>query len=201
MKQFFALAILSLITLFTASTARAVSDPPLFSCLQPIGTLTTSYSSGTHGIPGDPRTYTGSDRVYSIDQIHVLQCFCPSDSDNGIQSNWWRVDDLTQDEIDFFVRRGWVYIPNGQPWGLASAPYLVKNDSFSCDEPGRGGNGGQSNGSSSSSNPGSSSDSVGRGGAVLGADSLASTGNSQKIALLYVVGTLSALLAYRLGRG
>jgi hypothetical protein len=202
-RFFITFSLLIVLLVCKTSPAQAVMDPPLFSCLQPIGTLTSSYSIGVHGIPGDGRTYSGSDRVFSIDQSHVLQCFCPSDSSNGIQSNWWRVNELTPEDQDFFIRRGWVFVPNGQPWGLAESPYLVKNDSFQCQESGRGGQGGGDS-STTSTTDGSTSTAdqkANRGGSILGISSLANTGSAQKIMLLYGVGILSALLAYRLGKG
>lgn len=200
MKHIVALVLSALLLAFSFTPTRAVFDPPLFSCLQPIGTTIASYSSGTHGIPGNTGTFTGSDRVFNIDQSHVLQCFCPSDSSNGIQSNWWRITDLSEADQDFFVRRGWVYIPDGQPWGLAQGPYLVKNDSFQCNENGRGGNGGSSDGGIGGGVNGAS-DSQNRGGSILGASSLAGTGSTQKILVLASLGFLSAILAYRVSQG
>jgi hypothetical protein len=174
--------------------AQGIADPPLFSCTHPLGSVIADYDSGVHGIPGDTRTYTGSDTVYNVDDEHVLQCFCPDNSNSGIQSNWWEVSHLSDDERDFFIRRGWVFIPNGGNWGLKNAPYLVKNDGFSCKSDG-GGSGGRSNSSKKNSS--------GRGGVgeVLGVSSLAGTGNSATMlgsfGLSFVFGGLAYIVARR----
>ena len=187
--------------LFAVPT-RAATQPPLFSCQSPAGDVIASYDNGTHGIPGDYGTYTGSDKVYRVTDENVLQCYCPNEGGSGIQSNWWKIPQLSSEEIEYFQKLGWVYIPNGNAWGLADAPYLVKNENFSCGgEGGTGGTGGGSSSSSdnSSSNSSSSNDSNGIGGAVLGA-ALADTGNVRYV-LLFALGTcICSLIAYRVWR-
>lgn len=180
-----------------STQAQAINDPPLFSCQNPIGGTIASYSTGVHGIPGDSSTHTGSDTVYTVDQNHVLQCFCSENNDRGIQSNWWKVSDLSTTEIDFFQRRGWVLVANGQAWGLDAAPYLVKNDSFSCKGTGGGGN---SSSSGSDNGVGGGSSSTTSTGSILGTSTLAATGSAQQIAFLLSIGLLSAYVAYRLSR-
>ena len=117
-----------------ASPASAAVSPPDFpSCLAPTGSLKVSYTSGTHGIPGDLGTYTGSDSVYQVvGSDRLIQCFCPASGTSGIQTNWWKVGDLSGGEIDDFVKLGWIYVPSGALWGLDDVAYLAKNVSFSC---------------------------------------------------------------------
>jgi uncharacterized membrane protein YgcG len=207
MKNFSSIFISIWLLALSTSPIAAQIDPPLFSCVTPVGSVSAEYSSGTHGIVGDTQTYTGSDSVYTIDQNHVLQCFCPAEGTNGIQSNWWLLDDVGQEEIDFFIRRGWILVPDGSLWGLRSASYLVKNDTFTCSGTGGGGNSGGSSSNSSSSNSdnsgtgGSVSNTTqARGGYVLGADTLAATGSVQKIWLTVILGVTSAFLAIKLSR-
>lgn len=207
-KQTFSQRVTLIIALFSATllfapTVKAVADPPLFSCVNPVGSLIAAYDSGVHGIPGDSNTYTGRDRVYQVDESHVLQCFCPENAGSGIQSNWYKVVGLTQEDIEFFVRRGWVHVPNGALWGLSNAPYLVKNDTYQCQN---GGTGGSSGGSSSSSNTsnsssGSSSESnPGRGGSILGASTLATTGNTLQIAGLFFASIFLSWVGYKVSQ-
>lgn len=172
-------AALSFLVSFNA--AKAVNDPPLFTCGLPVGT-TIANTTGTHGIAGDFSTHTGNDIVYNVDGAHVLQCFCPDNSIDGVQSNWWKVDSLSESDKDFFVRRGWVLIPNGSLWGLDNSPYLVKNDSYSC-----GDQGGVAGASASQS---------GSQGSVLGASTFAGTGTEQAIVTFAVLSVLFGTAAF-----
>jgi len=79
------------------------------------------YPTGLHQIVGGSLT-EGSDDVYSLDQNNFVQCFCPSDGDQGIQSNWLRQDE----SID-----GWFFL-NGTQWDLGDLNYAVQNLSFNC---------------------------------------------------------------------
>lgn len=198
-------AVLLAITFYLGSVqpASAVSDPPLFSCQQPVGSVIAAYEEGTHGIPGDTSTHTGSDYVYKVDDAHVLQCFCPEQGQVGIQSNWWKVLQLSMEEVEYYVKRGWVYVPNGQLWGLDESPYLVKNASYECrGVGGSNGSGGSSNGSSSTNNSTNDQGGVGGAGAVLGevlgVSVLAATGGVRTIFLLVMIAGIFAWLAYRL---
>lgn len=189
--------------LATASSVSAVNDPPLFSCTAPVGTITAQYNSGVHGIAGSTATYEGSDVVYTIDEKYVLQCFCPSTGSTGIQSNWWRIDTLSESERESFIRRGWVFIPDGSKWGLQASEYLVRNAEFSC--AGVGGGSSSSNGSSNSSHTSSNDAGVGGGssqeGEVLSATSiLAATGTTTHILMFALAATVSGWATYRLSR-
>ena len=123
--------------LISVSNARAQTIPSFSSCVNPQGSLKASYSQGTHGVPGDTNTYTGSDSVYTLSGDTLVQCLC-TDNGQGIQTNWWRISSLTQDEIAVLISQGWTQVPDGSAWGLDQAPYLIKNSSFAC-FPGTGG--------------------------------------------------------------
>lgn len=210
MKRLVIICLIAILFPLAAPTVKAVSDPPQFSCVSPIGVTIAAYSEGTHGIPGDAGTYTGSDTVYRVDSDHVLQCFCPDNGNNGIQSNWWKVSEASESDINYYEKRGWVYIPNGLLWGLEDSSYFVKNASYSCSsDNGTGGTGGNNNGGGSSSSNtsnssgGSSSSDNGVGGAigsVLGASALAATGTARSIVLFTLVGLVFAWAAFRLRR-
>lgn len=179
-------AVLLIVLSQAVSPAAFASDVPNFtSCVNPKGELKASYETGTHGIAGMPGLYNGKDVVYKISDQALTQCFCPEDG-SGIQTNWWKIEGLSESEIKVYESLGWIYIPNGALWGLDNAPYLAKNSDYTCKS--SGGNGGGENGSNSSSgsssggsssNSSGSNSSVSQGsggiGQVLG---LASTGNS-----------------------
>lgn len=203
MRRLSVLLVLGLFFQLSVQTVRAVSDPPLFTCITPIGEVIATYPSGTHGIPGDNGTYTGSDTVYRIDSDHLLQCFCPDNNQSGIQSNWWKISGLSEEDISFFRKRGWIYVPNGALWGLDEAPYLVRNEFYACQGQGGGSDNGGGGGSSSSSSGGSSSSDSGVGGgagSVLGVSALAETGSARTILAFLIIGGLFAFAAYKLRR-
>lgn len=138
-------AILSVgLLLAVASNARAQTVPSFSSCVNPQGTLKVSYSQGTHGVPGNINTYTGSDSVYTLSGDTLLQCLC-ADNGQGVQTNWWKVSSLTTDEIAVLISQGWTHVPDGSAWGLDQAPYLAQNSNFAC-FPGTGGPSTPSNG-------------------------------------------------------
>lgn len=157
---------------FFGATALTTQSFP--SCVNPQGSVKASYTSGTHGIVGDTRTFNGSDTVYTLTDSTLLQCFCP-DNGQGIQTNWWKVPGITESEKNYYGALGWIYVPTGAPWGLEDTPYLAKNNSFVCG----GGIGG---------------------GEVLGASTigLAATGNTTYILRIAGIGLLSLSLAYLL---
>ncbi len=139
---------LGAVVFFNLSSGNVFAQitPPSFpSCLNPQGVVTSSFSDGIHGIPGNTQSFSGSDIVYTVTPSTVLQCFC-SPTGDGIQSNWWNVSELSNEEIQSFVTAGWVFVPDGSVWGLDAAPYLVQNITFTC----AGGSGGGGGGSSRS---------------------------------------------------
>lgn len=167
--------------------------PSFPACANPSGTVRVSYPSGTHGIVGSQNAFSGADTVYDIGNGNHVQCFCADDG-SGIQTNWWNVSSLSQEEIDILLTQGWTYIPNGAVWGLEEAPFLVQNNNYSC----RGG-GGSTNGSSTSSGGGGgsvagASNSV---GSVLG---LAATGGVIPMYFFGSLGTVSLALGFLLRR-
>jgi hypothetical protein len=166
-----------------AGSANAATTPTFPVCANPGGTVKSSYDSGVHGVPGDSNTYTGKDTVYIISENTLVQCLCPLNG-NGIQTNWWKVSGLSQEEINVLVNEGWISVPNGSAWGLDNAPYLAKNSSYSCSSSGTGGS------SDNKSNGSTNGSSVTKD--IL---SLASTGNSG-----FIYGTFLAGVAL-LGSG
>jgi len=150
--------------------ALAVTTPTFPECANPQGTLLVSYADGTHGIPGSPTSYTGSDAVYRLSDTSLSQCFC-SVAGEGIQTNWWKVSSLTESEIAVLKSEGWTSIPDGSVWGLDPGQYMALNSNYAC-----GGIGG--------------GDVLGitTGGDILG---LATTGN---IATIYTVFSLALIL-------
>lgn len=114
-----------------APKALAVTTPDFPACVNPQGQLKVSYADGTHGIPGNASTYTGSDSVYQLSDTTLTQCFCAPDG-QGIQTNWWKVSSLSSENIQILVSQDWTLIANGSAWGLDEAPYLAKNSNFSC---------------------------------------------------------------------
>ena len=118
-------------SLFVASPVSAYTVPSFPSCTSPSGTLIASYSSGPHWIPVESGMREGSDAVYSLTDNTNLQCYCDL-AGNGIQSDWWKISELTQGEIDTLVGQGWIYVGNGADFGLSAAPYLARNSSFAC---------------------------------------------------------------------
>lgn len=125
----------------SASNSYAVNDPQFPTCLNPQGTIIVNYDSGTHGIPGDATAYSGKDTVYQVTSTTVMQCFC-SDGGAGIQTNWWKVGSLSEDQIQTLKNLGWIFIPSGAPWGLADTSYMAMNSNYSCSTPGNPGNSG-----------------------------------------------------------
>ncbi len=111
-------------------SVNAADVPNFPSCSNPQGTLKVSYSSGTHYIVGGTGL-SGSDSVYYTGDNSLIQCFC-ADNGSGIQTNWWKLNTLSQEQIDQLVKLGWVYIPSGSTWGLESASYMAINQYYSC---------------------------------------------------------------------
>ncbi len=200
------IALLTLLFLHSfVSPTFALSEPPTFTCEAPVGNTIADFNEGTHGIAGESATFVGSDIVYSVDSDHVLQCFCPTDSNSGIQSNWAKLNDTSEETINYYQKLGWSYVPNGTAWGLDDSAYIVKNEYFGCHGD-RGGISDSGSSSSSSSNNSSNSNSssgstlgdsgMDRGGLILG-DTLAFTGNNGMILMYVTLGLAFAFLAYR----
>lgn len=120
--------------LLIASSIVLAQDAPQFPvCSNPQGDVKESYNSGDHAIPGENSTRQGSDTVYSIGDGNYIQCFCAEDG-SGIQTNWWRIPQLDQEQIETFIKLGWHFIPDGSDWGLEDVEYLAFNSVYSCGE-------------------------------------------------------------------
>jgi hypothetical protein len=131
----------STIILFGAATPAFAVDAPTFpNCPNPGGVQIASYTDGTHGIPGRSEVYTGNDTVFRLDEKRVAQCYCPPDG-TGIQTNWFKVSDLTSDQKTELIQRGWVYIPDGTVWGLDAGDWMAQNSPLTCTEHAIGGSG------------------------------------------------------------
>lgn len=137
----FLLGIFGLLFLGVVSS-YASSVPSFPTCGNPSGQVIASYPDGTHGIPGDSNSYTGADSVYNVSSNQTLQCFCGGTQ--GIQTNWWKVGNLSQHDISYWQSQGWVYIPDGSAWGLSATGYLAYNAAYTCsnNNPNSGGNSG-----------------------------------------------------------
>jgi len=167
-KAFLSLVLLVYFLAFSYLEVKAQTPPSFPSCLNPQGTLKASYQDGTHGIVGSTITYTGSDQVYTLSDISLIQCFCADDG-SAVQTNWWKIGSLTQEAIDNFKNLGWFFVPTGSVWGLDNEAYLAQNSDYSC-----------------------LGESLGTGGGdVLG---LATTGNITLVYALASVGVLTLLL-------
>lgn len=168
-----------LIFMTSSLPAYAVIETPEFPvCSNPQGELKAEYANGVHGIAGDNNLYTGSDKVYYISTDKLMQCFCPENG-NGIQTNWLRINGLSEEDLDYYKNLGWIFIPDGSVWGLESGPYLAYNSSYSCKNGGTGGPSGDIGQSGISTSN------------VMG---LAGTGDSQKLLSLGLLGLIFMLL-------
>ena len=154
-------------------TAIAVTTPTFATCIAPEGTVRANHNSGTHGIPGDTNTYFGKDTVYTISENSIIQCFCSSNG-KGIQTNWLKAKQYSDDDLKILKSQGWIYISNGQIWGLENEAYVAKNEEFSC--LGNRSQVGGSNYDSKRFNPN-----------ILG---LASTGSTSLLTFSFIVGIL-----------
>lgn len=120
---------------FTWLLADTQNQPPSFnSCQNLYGTPgdIAGYETGLHQIVGGG-LLEGSDNVFSQDGGNYLQCYCPAEGVDGIQTNWWLADDLSQEDIDYYVSMGWFY-ENGMQWNLGDHWYLAKNMDAVCAE-------------------------------------------------------------------
>jgi len=123
----FSLALL----LVSGSEVLGVNTPNFPTCSNPSGTLIVNYDNGTHGIPGSSESYVGSDKVYSLGEGNHTQCFC-SVAGSGIQTNWWKISSLDQEQIQTLKNLGWHFIPDGSAWGLQEGAYMAYNSAYAC---------------------------------------------------------------------
>lgn len=132
-KIFVCLLFLALLIVLAGFTQKAFAvDVPNFPlCTAPRGEVIARYTSGTHGVPGDTATYLGEDVVYKVNENQVLQCLCTIDGE-GIQTNWWQFEALSDDQMDILKSQGWIFVQDGSLWGLKAVPYFAKNAGFAC---------------------------------------------------------------------
>lgn len=129
--QFQVIAVVLLSLFVGVPKVFALTYPTFPTCANPQGTLVVSYGDGTHGIPGSPNSYTGSDAVYRLSDTTLSQCFC-SVYGEGIQTNWWKASSLTDAEVAILKSEGWISIPDGSVWGLDPGPYMATNSNYLC---------------------------------------------------------------------
>lgn len=177
------LSILLLIAAHSAAgTVNAAAPPEFTSCLVPTGDIKANYESGIHGVPGDPATYSGKDVVYRLSSQALTQCLCPENG-QGIQTDWWKASEISDNEISSLKAQGWIYVPNGAAWGLDDAPYLAKNSGYVCK--------GSSNSGTSAQSGQGGTDGMVSSASVEKLLGLASTGNMQFLLSVAIVGFLT----------
>ena len=133
MKNILSVVILFvLIHIASPTQVFAVNTPAFSTCSAPTGEVIANYSEGIHGIVGETAEHKGSDVVYKMNEWQVLQCFCPKDAGQGIETVWWKYASLSDTDINTLQKEGWIFIPNGKLWGLDNAQYLAKNTRFEC---------------------------------------------------------------------
>ncbi len=130
MKTKFFLIIVIYFIIF-APKVFAVETPNFPLCTSPQGDVIASYKEGTHGVPGATSEYLGEDVVYKINENQVLQCLCTIDG-QGIQTNWWQFEALSENQIAILKSQGWIFVPDGSLWGLKNVPYFAKNAGYAC---------------------------------------------------------------------
>jgi len=119
------------LSLIGPNFAKAQIIPSFPACSNPGGTLRVLYTDGQHAIAGESNLRLGSDGVYDLTSGDHVQCFCSVDG-SGVQTNWWKISSLDQDEIDTLVNLGWVFVPSGTPWGLDASGYMAFNSPYAC---------------------------------------------------------------------
>ena len=179
---------------FPFGTVSAMEIPQFPSCTNPQGELKASYDTGIHGVPGDSNAYTGSDHVYTLNNEQTLQCLC-AESGNGIQTDWLKVGQLSEEMQKSYETQGYTYIPNGAAWGLQHTGYIAKNSPYSC-----GGSGSHQGGSDGRSDGRSDGLSDGRGGGSIQASvlGLASTGDVTSLLGFFFLGLTALVLGVTL---
>ncbi len=169
-------------------------EPTYPSCLDAQGQIKVVHYNGKHGIPGDSKEYYGTDQVNILSNSTLVQCYCPDKGSEGVQTNWWQADDMSESEIETLIKMGWVYIPNGKAWGLNEGAYLAKNTPYACK-----GTGGPEDPKDrdSKDDPNDKHDAPKTkvSGDVLGLMYLPFTGNEPYIAGFFILGTASLGLA------
>lgn len=184
-----------LIVLLFPGVTLAATTPNFPTCANPSGTLKADHQTGNHGVLGNTGLFSGSDKVFSLGEGNAMQCFCGVDG-RAVQTNFWKISDLSDSERKVLESQGWQYISDGSLWGLDAGSYLGKNVGYACS--GGSSDGGSSSSSSSGSSSSDSSGFTGASGSVAGISTfrgavgevlgLASTGSLQIILGLISLG-------------
>jgi hypothetical protein len=66
-----------------------------------------------------------------LDNGNYLQCYCPATGTDGIQTNWWLADSLSEEDRNYYVSMGW-FLVNGEQWNLGNHWFLAKNMDAIC---------------------------------------------------------------------
>lgn len=112
-----------------ASPVYANSVPEFGSCVNPQWSKTQENHGSNHGVV-NVGTFSGVDSIYASGG-NALQCLC-TDTGEGYQTNWLKASDYSHEQIESLKAQGWIYVPEGQDWGLEKGPYLAKNASYTC---------------------------------------------------------------------
>jgi len=113
----FVLALAAVILL--TSKAFAYESPAFPSCINTSGLqLVVTFGPNNEG------------SLYKTSDDTFLRCYCTGDA--GLQTNLWRIPQLSSDELAYFQNDGWSVIPNGSDVGLDEGKYLTKNIEFNC---------------------------------------------------------------------
>ena len=116
------------------SPVYANNVPEFGSCVNPqwsqtqVNTLTDP-NGPKHGVVG-VASFIGTDTIYKSGS-NAMQCLC-TDTGEGYQTNWLKASYYSHDQIESMKAQGWIYVPEGQDWGLEKGPYLAKNASYTC---------------------------------------------------------------------
>jgi len=95
--------------------------------------------------PGDYKSVSGYNRIVGVNEAvysnsdtykqnnnNYVQCVCylPAQT-RGVQVNWWSADNLSQEEVNYFVSSGWIDA-QGKDWGLDNKRYLAYKVNYQC---------------------------------------------------------------------
>lgn len=115
-------------SLFMSAALPVYANPTEFgSCVNPQWSKTQENHGANHGVIG-VGTFSGVDSIYESNG-NVMQCLC-ADNGAGYQTNWVKAQ--SHEQVESMKAQGWMYVPEGQDWGLAKGPYMAKNEAYTC---------------------------------------------------------------------
>lgn len=132
---FFTDTVVSTNNTFTTAQSFPSINPVFPPCPEGGGIVKEFYPEGWHWILGIEGNQFGADKVFNIGDNNFIQCYFPPNGTEGIQTNWFAANNLTQEDIDDFVSQGWTFVTEGYAWGLPVQFYLAKNQSFTFTSP------------------------------------------------------------------